>query len=77
MYARMDADKVRALRVRRGMCWRDLADAVGISEATARSVEREEAHVQKSTAKKVARVFGLEARNIARPASQPYLRLVR
>jgi DNA-binding XRE family transcriptional regulator len=70
MYARMNADKVKALRARRGMTRKDLADAAGISVATARNAERK-VTVRASTVWKIARVFGLEARDIARPVRRP------
>ena len=76
MYAVMHGEQIRRLREEKGLNKREFANAAGISESTARKVERS-ACVQRSTAWKVARVFGLEARNIAHPASQPYLRLVR
>jgi DNA-binding XRE family transcriptional regulator len=69
MYAVMYADKVKELREEKGLSRRGLAVAAGISESTARSVEREAA-VQSATAWKVARVFGVEGRDIARPAGQ-------
>ena len=67
MYAIMYADKVKELREEKGLSRRGLAVAAGISESTARSVEREAA-VQAKMAWKVARVFGVEARQIVRPA---------
>ena len=69
MYAVMYADKVKELREEKGLSRRGLAAAAGISESTARSVEREAA-VQSATAWKVACVFGVEGRDIARPAGQ-------
>jgi DNA-binding XRE family transcriptional regulator len=80
MYARMNADKVKALRARRGMSRKDLAAAADISLETVKNAERK-ATVQAATVWKVARVFGLEARDIARPAHRPadrqHLRVVR
>ena len=70
MYARMNADKVRQLRARHGMSRKELADAAGICAATARNAERRGA-VRYSTAWKVAGVFGLHPRDIARPGYRP------
>jgi transcriptional regulator with XRE-family HTH domain len=79
MYARMNADKVKALRARRGMSRKDLADAAGISLSTARNAERG-AMVRGRTVRKVAGVFGLRPQDIARPvrrrAGRPRLYLV-
>lgn len=69
MYAVMNSNRVRQLRKQRGMNRRDLATQAGISESTARRVERG-SPVQASTVWKVAGVFGLEARDIARPVHQ-------
>ena len=70
MYAVMNSERVRKLREEKGMSRRDLADAAGISESTARNAERA-AVVASATAWKVASVFGLEARDIARPVDWP------
>jgi len=69
MYAVMYGERVRRLREEKGLSKRDLAAAAGISESTARNVEQE-ATVQGTTARKVARVFVVESSRIAHPAGR-------
>jgi transcriptional regulator with XRE-family HTH domain len=66
VYARMDGEKIEAMREERGLSRRELAQEAGISMTTLRRVERGE-RVQAKTAKRVARVFGIHPKEIGRP----------
>jgi transcriptional regulator with XRE-family HTH domain len=55
----MNSERVQSLREERGLSRRDLATAAGVSETTARRVEREEP-VTFRTGRKVADALGVE-----------------
>jgi transcriptional regulator with XRE-family HTH domain len=59
VYVVMNAEQVRSLREEKGLTRRDLATAAGVSETTARRVEREEP-VCFRTGRKVADALGVE-----------------
>jgi transcriptional regulator with XRE-family HTH domain len=55
----MNSERVQKLREEKGLSKRGLVAAAGVSETTARRVEREEA-VYFSTRRKVAKALGVE-----------------
>jgi ribosome-binding protein aMBF1 (putative translation factor) len=66
MYVVLDPAKVRTVRQEKGMSRPDLAARAGIAEKTVRKIERREATIRLSTAKKIGAAFGVHPRDFGR-----------
>jgi transcriptional regulator with XRE-family HTH domain len=60
----MDPQKVRALRLKKGMTTRALAREAGISTETVNAVEHGKRQVQVRTLQKIATALGVEVKDL-------------